>query len=272
MSNQNQENTNNTNQDNKENNTFLDKVISFFKKVWHYIYIGLVSIGRFFKKTYKLILNIVLYSILLLLFLFSIANLTLKDKASIPNIFGLGFLNVLSDSMTGPEKDSFNKGDLIIVHVFKDKESRNTLKVGDVVTWFDPGKGFLNSHRIIEIGDGVYLTKGDNTTGVDLFVPSAEQIRGKYLGKIPNLGTAIGYMRTPIGFGLTIFLPVLLFLIFQASILIKNLLLLNKEKVKASNEIDKDELRRQLKAELEQQLKEELLLEEKLKAEKENKE
>ena len=70
----------------------------------------------------KIALNVVFYILILLVLLFSISNIRAKNKNDqIPNIFGKGYLNVLSDSMTGDNKDSFNTGDMIIVKIANKK-------------------------------------------------------------------------------------------------------------------------------------------------------
>lgn len=119
----------------------------------------------------KIVLNVIFYAIILVVLLFSIANIRGKNKAdNIPNIFGKGYLTVQSDSMTGTEKDSFSKGDLIIVDIPSQKEIEN-LEAGDVVTFADPylkQEGIssqLNTHRILykaTINDNlVFYTVGD---------------------------------------------------------------------------------------------------------------
>lgn len=119
----------------------------------------------------KIVLNVIFYAIILVVLLFSIANIRGKNKSdNIPNIFGKGYLTVQSDSMTGTEKDSFSKGDLIIVDIPSQKEIEN-LEAGDVVTFADPylkQEGIssqLNTHRILykaTINDNlVFYTVGD---------------------------------------------------------------------------------------------------------------
>ncbi|HBP25959.1 MAG TPA: hypothetical protein DD618_03305, partial [Acholeplasmatales bacterium] len=63
------------------------------------------------KKIVKIVLNVLFYSFIAVLLLFSIANMRIKTNADIPNIFGRGFLAVISDSMEGDQDDSFNQGD-----------------------------------------------------------------------------------------------------------------------------------------------------------------
>ncbi len=119
----------------------------------------------------KIALNVVFYSIIVLILIFSIANIRSKNQPDqIPNIFGSGYLTVQSNSMEGSEKDSFNKGDLIIVDIASEKDINN-LKIGDIITFKDDnlsGQGAakkLNTHRLIymaeENGVMFYYTVGD---------------------------------------------------------------------------------------------------------------
>lgn len=104
--------------------------------------------------------NIVFYAIILALLLFSIMNINAGSKnGGFPNIFGHGFLSVQSNSMSAdssslPEQYSeykvgqFEKGDLLYVKVITSKDA-NSLKVGDVITFYDKDINNLNSHRIV---------------------------------------------------------------------------------------------------------------------------
>lgn len=131
------------------------------------------------KRIVNICLNVLFYAIIILLVLFSIANLQVKDSTSdIPNLFGKGYLAVTSDSMNGTHEDSFDTGDLINVRVISKKEAKATkqiaaLEVGDIVTFYTekgdsptmglnlPG-GFV-THRIVYISaDRTYfIVQGD---------------------------------------------------------------------------------------------------------------
>ena len=106
-------------------------------------------------KVLKIILNSFFYFIIFVLVLFSFATMKLKQKDDIANIFGRGFVSVLTDSMTGDQEDSFTVNDVIFVKLLDD-ESRALLKEGDIITYFSmeiPGlniQGFI-THRIVEI-------------------------------------------------------------------------------------------------------------------------
>ncbi len=111
--------------------------------------------------------NVVFYSILVLLFLFAIMNINGGARnQGFPNIFGRGYLNVATDSMSHenlvndlyaryPEYKDYeiqgiNVGDLITSKVL-DEDDIQELKVGDVCTFYDKNLNALNTHRIIVI-------------------------------------------------------------------------------------------------------------------------
>ena len=112
----------------------------------------------------------------------------------VPSIFGYKPFIVLSGSMNG----TFNYGDLIIV---KEVDTK-TLKVGDVVS-FRNSADFVTTHRIIKnssLNKKCYVTKGDNNNEKDLEEVCSKEIEGKYLFRIPALGSLVLFIQKPLGF------------------------------------------------------------------------
>ena len=133
----------------------------------------------------KIVGNVIFYAILLLLFLWSIMNINGGARnQGFPNIFGKGFLNVATDSMSHenmindiykqyPEYKDYEiqgieVGDLIVSKVLNDNDRKN-LKVGDVCTFYDKSLNALNTHRLVYItydNDNVpvlYTFQGDKS-------------------------------------------------------------------------------------------------------------
>ncbi len=102
------------------------------------------------KKVLSITLNSLFYMIIVVLLIFSLANIKVKKENDIANVFGLGFLSVQSNSMFGDQEDSFEQGDMIFVKML-DEESVKALEVGDIVTYFDMTIKEFNTHRIVEI-------------------------------------------------------------------------------------------------------------------------
>lgn len=237
----------------------------------------------------KIVGNVIFYFIIIVLLLLSIMNIRAGNQNdAFPNIFGKGFLSVQTDSMNGDKDDSFKKGDLIFVKVFKEKKANN-LKVNDVITFYDStvndNKGGLNSHRIVYINkdaDGSVISvvcQGDksakdynwtfNPESTEPNAPirnqellSSNNVQTVSINNIKGVMTSIwhGAGKTVDGIQknwLFIFvLPVLAFLIFEIFMVAKNVMALRNEKKGISNdnvidiEAQKEELRAQILAEL----------------------
>ena len=80
------------------------------------------------RKVLTITLNSLFYVIIVVLLIFSLANIKVKKENDIANVFGVGFLSVQSNSMLGDQEDSFEKGDMIFVKMLaiasKIKKSR----------------------------------------------------------------------------------------------------------------------------------------------------
>lgn len=128
--------------------------------------------------------NVIFYSVLVFLFLLSIANINAgAGKNGIPNIFGTGFLSVQTDSMDAgvdalPDyyKDfkikPFKSGDLVVCNILNDSK-RQSLQVGDVITFQDStifkGEVVFNTHRI------VYMDRDENNNITRLITEGDKQ-------------------------------------------------------------------------------------------------
>ena len=87
-------------------------------------------------KISKIVLNVIFYTLIVVLVLFSIANINKKDEYSVPSLFGKGFTTVVTPSMDGSQKDSFNEDDLIFLSVVTEKNVDKKLKkveVGSII-------------------------------------------------------------------------------------------------------------------------------------------
>ena len=241
----------------------------------------------------KIALNVVFYILILLVLLFSISNIRAKNKNDqIPNIFGKGYLNVLSDSMTGDNKDSFNTGDMIIVKI-ANKKNISKLEVGNIVTFYDyrlasnKGAGSaLDTHRIVYIDKTnndsyVYYTVGDkiakqlnfdasklnadnyltilNSLGSNNYQAfGSTEIRGIYYGKWSGFGKTIQTINNH--FIAIIIVPVAILLVFEIGVLVLNIMRAREEKLKLEMKETSQELANQetISADEKEKLKAEL--------------
>lgn len=241
----------------------------------------------------KIALNVVFYLLILLVLLFSISNIRAKNKNDqIPNIFGKGYLNVLSDSMTGDNEDSFNTGDMIIVKI-ANKKNISKLEVGNIVTFYDyrlasnKGAGSaIDTHRIVYIDKTnndsyVYYTVGDkiakqlnfdasklnadnyltilNSLGSNNYQAfGSTEIRGIYSGKWSGFGKTIQAINNH--FIAIIIVPVAILLVFEIGVLVLNIMRAREEKLKLEMKETSQELANQetISADEKEKLKAEL--------------
>jgi signal peptidase I len=101
----------------------------------------------------------------------------MQDK--IYSDYGLGIENTSSWIF----KHGFSKGDIIFI------VRPSNIKIGDVIV-FNAGQRNPIIHRVINISDDFYTTKGDHNYG---FLPyekkiSQEQIMGKAIFRVPYIG------------------------------------------------------------------------------------
>lgn len=141
-------------------------------------------------KVVKSILVKLIYAILIILATYNIYNYVCINvlKQDLPIINGYGTLEVISGSM----EPTIDVGDLIIVNTKYDE-----LKENDIITFYDE-KGFFVTHRIIEIKDGEYVTKGDNNNSEDQGTISKNDIVAKYVTRLNGMGKLMASFQSPI--------------------------------------------------------------------------
>lgn len=219
------------------------------------------------KKVLSISLNSLFYLIIVLLLIFSIANIQVKKENDIANIFGSGFLSVQSNSMFGDQDDSFEKGDMIFVRMLNE-ESVKELQVGDIVTYFDMTIKQFNTHRIVEINleeeflitQADYNYIGQNTNTQPDQPIEFDQVLAKYSSKISGLGNTLDYVQSPTGFALFIILPVVFILGFEGFKLGRNIIQLNRAKMEEQFASEKQDQKAQLESEKEK-MRQEILAE-----------
>lgn len=235
--------------------------------------------------------NLIFYLVIIALFLFSIMNINSGGKGGIPNLFGKGVLSVQSNSMKRSEQladlpewndykiGEFDRGDLLYVDIFNKKDT-SSLKVGDVITFYDANLESLNTHRIVYIHEnGVsVITQGDAKAESQRFnkedplgdynallelsgaieTVTVDQIRGVVTGINRGAGKVLDNIQQNWLFYFVI--PVLALLLFEVFMVIKNITDLRNEKAKASLATDKEAMLQEVEAERER-IRQELLRE-----------
>lgn len=208
--------------------------------------------NKMIKKIGAAVVSLFIVVLILFSIIISISSVTAKANNGVPDLFGYTPFSVQTNSM----KPTISKGD----YIFVEKCDAETLKVGDIVTYFTiiDGKRVVNTHRIVNVyttGDMIeYQTQGDNketNPEPDEMLLSPGDVIGKFTGtKIPVLGSVIDFLSTQLGFFLVILLPVLLFTIYQIYKLIAVLLYNHKvDMINAVNESASDEVKEAIIAE-----------------------
>lgn len=148
------------------------------------------------KKVIEVIAIILVYNIILIIA--SSAN-----KMNFINIFGYKSYIIKTNSM----EPTININDVIITK----KVERDEIKTGDVITFMQNGE--VITHRITQIDtNGEYTTKGDNNNIEDTFKIAYENIEGKHILTIPQLGKIVQVLDNKMVF-LIITLIVLIFML-----------------------------------------------------------
>jgi signal peptidase len=207
---------------------------------------------KILKKILTVIISIVLWAVILLAALYAFTTLATRDNTNVSNIAGFTPMIVQTNSMS----PTFDAGDLILVK----KCDVSTLKEKDIVTFHTiiNNEYALNTHRIIEIqdSDGIrsYTTKGDNNDIADTHIIADGDIVGKYVGRIPKMGSVMNILSSSTGFLVIIVLPMLLFFIYQVYHLIMVSINLKKAIAAeaAAEQAGKDEELERVRQELEE--------------------
>ena len=134
------------------------------------------------------------------------------------SLLGFKFFTVLSDSMAATD---FNAGDLIIARTVKDP---STLAEGDIISFISQNSesfGQVVTHKIRTAtydsdGSPGFITYGTTTGNDDQAVVTYPYILGRYVGRIPKLGMFVTFQKQPIGYVISIALPFLLIIAYQA--------------------------------------------------------
>lgn len=152
-------------------------------------------------------------AVTIFIMVFTLVSVTMFDQNN-RSLFGFKFFIVRTDSMAATDFDS---GDIVI--------SKNvdvtTLREGDIITFIsqDPAnRGETVTHKIREVtsdGDGgiAFVTYGTTTNVNDETL--ATIIVGKYVGRIPNMGSFFLFLKTAPGYSLCVLIPFLILIVFQ---------------------------------------------------------
>ncbi len=104
-----------------------------------------------------------------------------------PTVFGYSTAVVLTGSMSG----TIEPNDLIVTR--RQAEYRQ----GDVITYANQYSTV--THRIVQVTDGGYRTKGDANNTEDGETVLSEQVVGRVVLTVPKFGAVILFLKSPLG-------------------------------------------------------------------------
>jgi len=105
----------------------------------------------------------------------------------------------------------------------------------DEIICFTRSEPKSTTHRIIDITDEGFITKGDANEDPDPFLVEKKNIIGKVIFTIPALGYLSYFVKTPLGFTLFIILPATIIIAEETRTIINHRKTTNQQKDKISS-------------------------------------
>ncbi len=149
-------------------------------------------------------------------FTYYFVSLKMYERNPTANIPRFGLYTIISPSM----EPNVKVYDVVVdLNVFNE----NSIKKGDIITFIsnsNVSKGLTVTHRVVDIivnadGSKSYITKGDNNLKADQATVNYEDILGKVLFKIPQLGRVQFLLADKFGWIIMILLPALGVIIYD---------------------------------------------------------
>jgi signal peptidase len=119
---------------------------------------------------------------------------------AVPQVVGADHSFVI---LSGSMEPTTSPGDVVIV------DASAAIAIGDVIT-FDDGNTAPTTHRIVDIEDGKYVTKGDANQNPDAQRVAPSDVLGRVTLTIPFIGHVILWVNTPIGYASLVIAPLVL--------------------------------------------------------------
>ncbi|MBQ6841206.1 MAG: signal peptidase I [Bacilli bacterium] len=130
----------------------------------------------------RLVLSIltVLVVLLVLVTSFFLYN---KNQGYLTYVFNYtGFINTGSSMLP-----KFKPGDLIII------KKEKSYQIDEIISYIS-ADNYITTHRIIDIKNDTYITKGDNNKFIDGRPVESDEIYGRLMLIIPGVGTLLSYI------------------------------------------------------------------------------
>lgn len=200
------------------------------------------------KKVIKGIISAILSLIMIILIYFIVANIVATKNNSIAKFFGYS----ISYVPTGSMEPTISANSTII---FDQDYKYSDLKVDDIIVYYNDETNMYIIHRIIDSTDDGFITKGDNNSIADYHSNSLEYYyvtESNYIGKYTTTITVFS-LNSNFSKGCVIVLIVLAVSFIGASEIFS---LKKKSDFETKhNEIDQEELKKELLEELKEEYK-----------------
>lgn len=164
----------------------------------------------------------VIYTFLFIIFMITAAFISLT---SLNLINGYNFYVVMSGSM----EPSIKTGSVVAV------KEESKYELNDVITVKmenDPSQTY--THRIVEVKEGTYITKGDANESNDGDPAIKDLVVGKVFANIPFIGYAVNFAKQPTGFILMVIVPTIIIAVLE----INNIKDIVNDKVKEKKQLN----------------------------------
>lgn len=175
-------------------------------------------------KVLNIIKNVLVWAIVAFavgMMIFTLISVRSFDKNN-RSLFGFKFFVVRTDSMAATD---FDAGDIVVI---KETDPR-TLVEGDIIAYLSQNSqsyGETVTHKIRKLtrasnGDPGFVTYGTTTNVDDEIIVTYPYVLGKYVKKLPGVGSFFLFLKEPQGYFLCIFTPFLLLILYQGINVIK---------------------------------------------------
>ena len=134
---------------------------------------------------------------------------------------------------TGSMEPSIPVGGVVVIK----SVDPGTLKTGDIIC-FKFSEATSITHRIVNVTNGGFATKGDANEVPDQWIVKKENVIGKVILTIPFIGYLGYFVKTPIGFFLLIMLPATIIIIVELRTTLKKLTTKKQNNAKNQNNVE----------------------------------
>ena len=195
------------------------------------------KIRYYINKALKLLSGAIIVSLVIIgiFFMYYFMSLKIYEQNPTSKLPKFGLYTIISPSME-PEIKVYDV--VVDLNLF----DKNNIKKGDIITFISNSnisKGLTVTHRVVEVIDNAdgtksYMTKGDNNLKADSATVNSNDVLGKVLFKIPQLGRVQFLLANKFGWIIVILLPALGVIIYDFIKLFK-LLTFNSKFMKFSS-------------------------------------